>query len=67
MARGEPVEIRRAAQRVELSKDRAERERESEQAQIAAHEEVEKTRLLQERSLAEARIQTSILRSSIVL
>src|SRR3984885_706084 len=54
------IEIRTqnlAAQRVELAKDRAERERESEQAQIAAHEEIEKARLLQERSLAEARIQ----------
>ncbi|HEY1886752.1 MAG TPA: flotillin domain-containing protein [Roseiarcus sp.] len=51
------VELRRAAQRVELAKDRAERERESEQAQMAAREEVEKARLLQERILAEARIQ----------
>jgi uncharacterized membrane protein YqiK len=57
IAQEHDVEIRRAAQRVELSKDRAERERESEQAQIAAREEVEKARLLQERSLAEARIQ----------
>ncbi len=57
IAQEHDVEIRRAAQRVELAKDRAERERESEQAQIAAREEVEKARLLQERSLAEARIQ----------
>jgi uncharacterized membrane protein YqiK len=58
IAQEHDVEIRRAAQRVELAKDRAERERESEQAQIAAREEVEKARLLQERSLAEARIQS---------
>jgi uncharacterized membrane protein YqiK len=57
IAQERDVEIRRAAQRVELAKDRAERERESEQAQIVAREEVEKSRLLQERSLAEARIQ----------
>src|ERR1700722_12975607 len=57
IAQEHDVEIRRAAQRVELAKDRAERERESEQAQIVAREEVEKSRLLQERSLAEARIQ----------
>jgi uncharacterized membrane protein YqiK len=57
IAQEHDIEIRRAAQRVELAKDRAERERESEQAQIVAHEEVEKARLLQERSLAEARIQ----------
>ena len=57
IAQEHDVEIRRAAQRVELAKDRAERDRESEQAQIAAREEVEKSRLLQERSLAEARIQ----------
>jgi uncharacterized membrane protein YqiK len=57
IAQEHDVEIRRAAQRVELAKDRAERERESEQAQIIAREEVEKSRLLQERSLAEARIQ----------
>jgi uncharacterized membrane protein YqiK len=57
IAQEHDVEIRRAAQRVELAKDRAERERESEQAQIVAREEVEKSRLLQERSLTEARIQ----------
>ena len=34
LAQEHDVEIRRAAQRVELAKDRAERERESEQAQI---------------------------------
>ena len=33
------------------------RDRESEQAQIAAREEIEKSRLVQERNLAEARIQ----------
>jgi uncharacterized membrane protein YqiK len=57
IAQEHDVEVRRAAQRVELAKDRAERERESEQAQIVAREEVEKSRLLQERVLAEARIQ----------
>ncbi|MBV8473558.1 MAG: flotillin family protein [Hyphomicrobiales bacterium] len=51
------VELRRAAQRVELAKDRAVRDREAEQAQIAAREEVEKSRIAQERALAEARIQ----------
>jgi uncharacterized membrane protein YqiK len=57
IAQEHDVELRRAAQRVELAKDRAERERESEQAQIAAREEVEKAKLLQERVLAAARIQ----------
>ena len=57
LAQEHDVEIRRAAQRVELAKDRAHREREAEQAQIAAREEIEKSRLLQERSLAEARIE----------
>jgi uncharacterized membrane protein YqiK len=51
------VEVRRTAQRVELAKDRAARDREAEQAQIVAREEVEKARLAQERALAEARIQ----------
>jgi uncharacterized membrane protein YqiK len=51
------VEVRRTAQRVELAKDRAARDREAEQAQILAREEVEKARLAQERALAEARIQ----------
>jgi len=51
------IELRRMAQRVELAKDRAARDREAEQAQILAREEVEKARLAQERALAEARIQ----------
>src|SRR5579871_6490440 len=55
-AQRQALDIRRAAQRLALAKDRAERERESEQAQIAANEEVEKARLSQERSLAETRI-----------
>ena len=57
LAQEHDVEIRRAAQRVEIAKDRAVRDRESEQAQIAAREEVEKARLAQERSLAERRIE----------
>ncbi len=51
------VEVRRTAQRAELAKDRATRDREAEQAQILAREEVEKARLAQERVLAEVRIQ----------
>ncbi|HEY3621615.1 MAG TPA: flotillin domain-containing protein [Roseiarcus sp.] len=51
------VELRRTAQRLVLTKDRAERARESEQAEIAAREEVEKARLAQERNLSETRIQ----------
>ncbi len=49
--------MRRTAQRAELAKDRATRDREAEQAQILAREEVEKARLAQERVLAEVRIQ----------
>jgi uncharacterized membrane protein YqiK len=50
------VERRRNAQRVDLAKDRAQRDREAEEAQIVAREEVEKARLSQERALSEARI-----------
>lgn len=56
LAQEHDVERRRNAQRVELAKDRAERDREAEQAQIVAREAVEKARLSQERALAEARI-----------
>jgi uncharacterized membrane protein YqiK len=51
------LEVRRTAQRLELSRDRAIRDQEGEQAQIAAREEIEKSRFIQERNLAEARIQ----------
>ena len=50
------VEVRRAAQRTELAKERALRDQEAEQAQLSAREEVEKARLAQERSITEARI-----------
>jgi uncharacterized membrane protein YqiK len=50
------LEVRRAAQRAELARERAIRDQEGEQAQIAAREEVEKSRFVQERNLAEARI-----------
>ena len=42
LAQEHDIELRRTAQRVELAKDRAIRDQESEQAQIAAREEVEK-------------------------
>ena len=51
------LEVRRTSQRVELAKDRALRDQESEQALLAAREEVEKSKFTQERNLAEARIQ----------
>jgi uncharacterized membrane protein YqiK len=57
LAQENEVELRRAAQRLELARDRALRDQESEQAQLAAREEVEKSRFQQERNLAEARIQ----------
>jgi uncharacterized membrane protein YqiK len=50
------IEIQRAIQRSELIKERALRDRESEQAQLAAREQIEKARLAQERAIAEARI-----------
>jgi uncharacterized membrane protein YqiK len=50
------IELRRTAQRLALAKDRADRARESEQAEIAARQEIEKAKLAQDRSLSEARI-----------
>ncbi len=52
------VEIRRAAQRSALAKERAVRDQEAEQAQLISREAVEKSRLAQERSLTEERIRT---------
>ena len=52
------VEIRRAVQRAELSKERSLREQEAEQAQLSAREEVEKARLAQQRAITEERIRT---------
>jgi uncharacterized membrane protein YqiK len=52
------VEIRRAVQRAELSKERSLREQESEQAQLSAREEVEKARLAQQRAITEERIKS---------
>ena len=57
LAQERDLEVRRTAQRLELSRDRAIRDQEGEQAQIAAREEIEKSRFIQERNLAEARIQ----------
>lgn len=57
LAQEHDIEVRRAAQRVELARDRAVRDQESEQALLAAREEVEKSKFVQERNLAEARIQ----------
>ncbi|MBV8426781.1 MAG: flotillin family protein, partial [Hyphomicrobiales bacterium] len=50
------IEMRRAVQRAELTRERSLRDTEAEQAQISAREEVEKTRIAHERALAEARI-----------
>src|SRR5207248_9125686 len=50
------IEIRRAVQRSDLARERAQREQEAQQAQLAATEATEKTRIAQERSLAESRI-----------
>jgi uncharacterized membrane protein YqiK len=52
------VEIRRAVQRAELSKERSLREQESEQAQLSAREAVEKARLAQQRAITEERIKS---------
>ncbi|WP_442581985.1 flotillin domain-containing protein [Mesorhizobium sp. ASY16-5R] len=52
------VEIRRAAQRSELTRERAMRDQEAEQAQLTAREAVEKSRLAQERSITEERIRS---------
>ncbi len=52
------VEARKAAQRAELARERAQRERESEEAQLAAREAIETARLAQERVVTEARIKS---------
>ncbi len=52
------VEIRRAAQRSDLIKERALRDQEAEQAQLSARESVEKSRLNQERNITEERIKS---------
>ena len=50
------VEFRRAQQRAELARERAERDTEAETSQITAREAIEKARISNERSIAEARI-----------
>ena len=50
------VEFRRAAQRAELARERAERETDAENAQIIAREEIEKSRIANEHAISEARI-----------
>lgn len=50
------VETRRAAQRAELARTRAEREREAEEARLTASEATERARIAQDRALTEARI-----------
>lgn len=52
------VEIRRAAQRAALAKERAVRDQEAEQAQLVAREAIEKSRFAQERAITEERIRT---------
>src|SRR5262245_36663736 len=52
------VEVRRAAQRAELARERAVRDQEAEQAQLIAREAVEKSRLAQERAITEERIKS---------
>jgi len=52
------LEIRRAAQRSELVRERALKEQESEQAQLASREAIEKARLAQERSITDERIKS---------
>jgi uncharacterized membrane protein YqiK len=56
LAQEHDIEVRRTAQRVDLAKDRAIRDQESEQVLLAAREEVEKSKFAQERNLAQARI-----------
>ena len=46
------VEVRRAIQRADLTRERATREQEAQQAQISSNELVEKSRIAQERALA---------------
>lgn len=52
------VETRRAAQRADLARERAQREQEAEQAQMAAREAVELSRMAQQFALTEERIRT---------
>ena len=52
------VEIRRAAQRSDLIKERSVRDLEAEQTQLNSRETLEKARLSQERSITEERIRT---------
>ncbi|WP_298922220.1 flotillin family protein [uncultured Roseobacter sp.] len=51
------VEVRRAAQRTELARERALREQEAEQARMESNEAVEVSRLMQERRLTQERIE----------
>jgi uncharacterized membrane protein YqiK len=60
LAQEREIEMRRATQRSDLTKERALRDQESEQAQLASREEVEKSRMSQERSLTEARIKHEV-------
>jgi uncharacterized membrane protein YqiK len=53
---GADVEFRRAQQRAELARERAERDTEAEAAQITAREAIEKARIANEKAIAEARI-----------
>ena len=52
------VEVRRAAQRLDLTRERALRDQEAEQAQLAAREAVEISRMAQQFTLTEERIRT---------
>lgn len=52
------VEIRRASQRADLTRERAVRDQEAEQAQLAAREAVELSRMAQAMTLTEERIRT---------
>jgi len=51
------VSMRRQEQRTQIARDKATRERETEEAQLAAREEVEKARIAQERTLEAERIE----------
>jgi uncharacterized membrane protein YqiK len=50
------IEIRRATQRAELARERAQRDQEAQQAQLTASEATERARIAQERAIAESRI-----------
>ncbi|MWD25902.1 hypothetical protein E0K89_000205 [Aquicoccus sp. SCR17] len=52
------LEVRRAAQRAELVRERALKEQESEQAQLTSREAIEKARLAQERAITDERIKS---------